>query len=379
MRQKKFALNNVIARLNKAKRRFRLMIAEEADDEVLLRCYLRVRAARVDVQKVCARSHNISMTVFNLNAYSEEECYRNFRFRAKDIGKIVQLCGWNSGKTKRCGYVVDPITATCLVLRKLSFPTRWKDIENMFGMHAPAMSEVFYEVNESLVHGNRELLETFNAPLMQRRAAMYADAIKKRGALLDHCVGFIDCTRIEMARPGGRGVLQRSTYSGHKRIHCLIYQTITTPDGLMFYMHGPEVGRRHDMTLYRESGIGAVLEQALVIDGKQYCIYGDAAYMLRPWLQTAFPRVLATPQQVVYNTAMSAVREAVEWTYKDVKQMWTSQDFRRGLKVRKAPIALLYKASALLWNFHVCMYAGGQTKSYFDISPPKLAEYIGDQ
>ena len=139
MRQKNFSLNNVIARLNKAKRRFRLMIGEEADDELLLKCYLRVRAARMDLKKVSARCVQISMTMFNLNAFSEEECYRNFRFRAKDIGKIVTMCGWDSGKTKRCGYIVEPVTATCVVLRKLSFPTRWKDIEKMFGMHAPAI------------------------------------------------------------------------------------------------------------------------------------------------------------------------------------------------------------------------------------------------
>ena len=75
-----------------------------------------------------------------------------------------------------------------------------------------------------------------------------------------------------MARPCGRAVLQRSTYSGQKRVHCLIYQTITTPDGLKFYLYGPEVGRSHDMTLYRQSGTGDVLEEVLLVNGKQYCI-----------------------------------------------------------------------------------------------------------
>lgn len=79
-------------------------------------------------------------------------------------------------------------------------------------------------------------------------------------------------------------------------------------------MHGPEVGCRHDMTLYRQSGISAILEQELVIDGKQYCIYGEAAYILRSGLQTAFPRALTTPKQLEYNTGMSAVHESVEWT-----------------------------------------------------------------
>lgn len=246
----------------------------------------------------------------------------------------------------------------------------------MFGMHGPAMSEVFYEVIERLIHIRGHLLENFRASLMGPRAEEYAKAIHDRGAPLDNCVGFIDCTRIEICRPGGRGILQRSTYSGYKRKHCLIYQTVKTPDGLLFYMYGPEVGRRHDMTLYRERNLGAVLQVVLVINGTQYCIYGDEAYVMRPWLQKAFPRLSATAEELLYNTAMSAVREAVEWSYKDLKQLWTSQDFRRGLKVRQAPIDLLYKAAALLWNFHVCMYPGGQTKSHFGVKPPTLAEYI---
>lgn len=45
---------------------------------------------------------------------------------------------------------------------------------------------------------------------------------------------------------------------------------------------------------------------------------------------------------------MNAVRDAIKWTYKDIKQLWTSQDFKRGLKVRKAPIAMIYQASGLL-------------------------------
>lgn len=352
------------------------MIAEDADEEMLLMCYKRLREARRDLKKMEVRASQISSAIFNLNTYSEEEAFRLFRFRRRDIGKIVQLCGWAGGRTKRSGYDVDAVTAVCVVLRKLSYPTRWKDVEFMFGMRSSAMSEVFYEVIESLVGEHGELLETFRGELMKEREEMHAKAIHEEGAPLNNCVGFIDCTRIAMCRPGGRSVLQRSTYSGHKRIHCLIYQTITTPDGLMFYMYGPEVGRRHDMTLYRQSGIGDELAAVLLIDGKQYCIYGDAAYLLRPWLQTAHPRLNATAAELMYNKLMSAVRTAVEWTYKDVKQLWCSQDFKRSLKVRKSPIALLYKASALLWNFHVCLYRDGQTKSHFDIQAPTLSEYI---
>lgn len=376
MRQKNFARGVIIRKINRHRRRFRFLLAADAGEEELIACYRRIRAARRDLGKMNIRAMEISSTSFNLNKFNDEESLRLFRFRPRDMNRIVQLCGWTSGKTKRSRYVVEPVTAVCIALRKLSYPTRWKDLEKMFGMRASAMCEVFYEVIESLVNNHGKLLETFRIPFMQQRAEMYAKAISEKGAPLDNCVGFIDCTKIQMCRPSGRNAMQKSTYSGHKRFHCLIYQTVTTPDGLLFYLFGPEVGRRHDMTLYRESGLGTVLEEGMVIDGKQYCIFGDAAYILRAWLQTAYQSISASPQEMMYNAAMSAVREAVEWTYKDVKQLWSSQDFKREMKVRRSPLALLYKASALLWNFHVCICPGGQTSMYFDVAAPTLNEYL---
>ena len=151
MRRKNFAPGKALKQFKSARRRFRLMIAEDTDEEVLLHCYLRVCAAHLEGRKLAERSIHISMTSFNLNRLSEEECYHHFRFRPKHIGKIVELCGWNEGKTKRRGYIVDTVTATCLAFRKLSFPTRWRDMEDMFGMQPPAMSETFYEVIEKLI------------------------------------------------------------------------------------------------------------------------------------------------------------------------------------------------------------------------------------
>ena len=243
-------------------------------------------------------------------------------------------------------------------------------------MHGSSLSEVFWEVLEKFVELRSYLFETFRSDLISERADLYAAALKQKGAPLDNCVGFLDCTKIQNSRPGGAAIIQRACYSGHKRFHCLIYQTITTPDGLMFYLYGPEVGRRHDMTLYKESNLEADLQENMIVDRTQYCLYGDAAYIPREYLQVAFPRAGATDGQRVYGALMSAVREAVEWTYKDLKQMWSSQDFKRQLKIRKCPIALLYKAAGLLWNIKTCLHQGGQMSIYFDCQPPTLERYL---
>lgn len=44
----------------------------------------------------------------------------------------------------------------------------------------------------------------------------------------------------------------------------------------------PEEGRRHDITLLQHSGIESVLQTNMMISGIQYCLYGNAAYVLRP-------------------------------------------------------------------------------------------------
>ena len=116
----------------------------------------------------------------------------------------------------------------------------------------------------------------------------------------------------------------------------------------MFYMFGPEVGRRHYMTLFRQSGLNEQLVENLSLQDRQYCLYGDAAYVLRPWLQVAFRTHGSPANQLLYNEMMSSVREAVECTYKDLQKMWASQDFKRMLKVRQSPLAMLYKTAALI-------------------------------
>ena len=185
-------------------------------------------------------------------------------------------------------------------------------------------------------------------------------------------MGCLDCTRIAICRPGGENANQRSVYSGHKRIHCLMYQTITTPDGLIYSLYGPEVGRRHDLTLYTDSGWDDKLKQYLVIDGIQYYIYSDAAFVRTPYLLISFKTEFCTGHESMFNFIMSGLRVSVEWNYKDLKQLWCRNDFPRMLKVRQLPVGMLYKASALLMNMRTCLYRGGGVARYFSCPKPSL-------
>eukprot|EP00171_Calliarthron_tuberculosum_P008950 IDg8950t1 len=189
------------------------------------------------------------------------------------------------------------------------------------------------------------------------------------------CVGLIDGTKIKVARPSDSNSHQRCVYSGHKRFHCLTYQTVTTPDRLIFHIYGPIEGRRPDTYLYRKSGLEEHMKTKLIIEGTQHYIYGDSAYVLRPWLQTAFPRSSATSAQLTHNATMNSASTAVEWSYGEVRASFTTQDFHRKLMIRKLPVALPYIVSVLLRKFKTCIGHGSLPGAFFNCTPPTLERY----
>ena len=77
---------------------------------------------------------------------------------------------WISGKNERNGYKCDPITACCIDFRKLASTCRWKDVEYLFGIHAPALSEVFLEVVETFIEGKGYLIRDIREDILSDRA-----------------------------------------------------------------------------------------------------------------------------------------------------------------------------------------------------------------
>ena len=92
-------------------------------------------------------------------------------------------------------------------------------------------------------------------------------------------------------------------------------------------------------------------------------------------MQTAYAHVTITSAQAAFNRSMNKVRTSVEWSYGEVKQYFTSQDFQRKLIVAKAPIAIMYVLSVILRNFKTCMGHGRQGPAYFDCDPPTFEQY----
>ena len=70
------------------------------------------------------------------------------------------------------------MTATCILVRRLSYICQGFDIEKLFGMHS-SLSEVFYDWAMELYEAHRKLVTTFRTDLMVEHASLYAEAIFK--------------------------------------------------------------------------------------------------------------------------------------------------------------------------------------------------------
>ena len=89
--------------------------------------------------------------------------------------------------------------------------------------------------------------------------ASFAKVIEESGTERSNIFGFIDGTSREICLPRPNVINQKEVYNGHKRCHCLVYQGITTPDGLLAHLYGSLSGNMHDMKVYLQSNIAQVI------------------------------------------------------------------------------------------------------------------------
>jgi hypothetical protein len=78
---------------------------------------------------------------------------------------------------------------------------------------------------------------------------------------------------------------QEEYFSVHKRHHCVKYQSVLCPDGIIASLVGPYPGRRHDAGIFRKSNLCNQLEQRARFGiNEKYVLYGNPAYPIQELL-----------------------------------------------------------------------------------------------
>lgn len=314
---------------------------------------------------------------FTLDEVPDENCKFLFRFKKDDIYRLYHALQipefvrtYNENK-------VTGITALCMLLRRLTYPNRLRDLRQLFGYSPQAISLIISRITDILIQNHGHLLTHLPQLtwLNWQRLRIYGLAIQDKGAPMPNCWGFIDGTARAICRPS---LEQENYYSGHKRFHCVKFQSLLCPDGIIASLKGGWPGRRHDAAMFTESNLYTELERVAVFpDGEQFIIYGDQAYGMRELLWAPYGnRANMEPYQVQFNNAMKSLRLTVEWGFQKTISNFAFLDFRKNQKLLLQDIESMYKVGVLLTNCHTTIY-GSQTAQYFNVNPIGLEQYIG--
>lgn len=313
---------------------------------------------------------------FNLDVLSENECKLNFRFEKNDILRLVEALRIPNEFITDSQHKVSGQEGLCILLRRLSYPNRLIDLEPFFGRSMTALSKIIDFMIGHIYENFGHLLSNLqNLPWLNlQRFRMYANAVHDKGSPINNCWAFIDGTTRGICRPSEN---QEAYYSGHKRHHCIKYQAVTCPDGIMVSLKGGYEGRKHDAGILRESQLYNQLEEcARFPNGEHFIIYGDKAYGIRELLMCPYPnRNGITAEQQEFNARMSQVRIAVEWGFGKVISEFAFLDFRKNQKLLLQEVAKMYMVAVILTNCHSCLY-GNQTAQAFNCNPVELEEYL---
>jgi hypothetical protein len=170
---------------------------------------------------------------------------------------------------------------------------------------------------------------------------------------------------------------QRAMYSGHKRIHCIKYQTLEVPNGLILHCSIGDDGRRGDGFVLHKSGLIPFLRQHSIVFGL-YRILGDSAYPNNDVMLSVFKGNPARlpPHASAFNNIVCPLRTSVEWGYEKIIKYWAFLDFKKQMKIGRSGIIAMWHMAVFLTNIVTCAKGGNQISTYFNLAPPSLENYV---
>lgn len=139
------------------------------------------------------------------------------------------------------------------------------------------------------------------------------------------CFGSVDGTNMEVCRPSGPWQMQNAIFDGHHWIWAFVYMAVTTPDGMLPFVWGPEPGCENDETVVQRARLHSIIEDNFteetdVGEPIKYYVYSDQGYALDDdRILRGFPEPEPGSDERMHNRIMSKVRISAEWGFQRVK------------------------------------------------------------
>jgi len=304
--------------------------------------------------------------------FNDESLLLLFRFNGEQLSTLLDLFQFPETIYLDNGMVTCGEECLLITLRRLVYPNRLFDLQNELKVESSRISRIMNYTQQFLMNKYRWRLEISSLMSFQDLFIQFSNHIRLKGCPLTNIIGFIDGTPRAICRPSHH---QGNYYSGHKRFHCVKFQAITIPNGIISVVDGPYPGRNNDSGMLSGSGLSRYLELNLYFpNGRRCALYADGGYPLREYLLCPYKGNI-DEMQIEFNRQMASVRISVEWSFNIIIQLFAFLDFKKNLKLELQDIGDYYLLGSLLSNCHTC-FNGNQISCYFGIDPPDIRDYL---
>ena len=173
---------------------------------------------------------------------------------------------------------------------------------------------------------------------------------------------------------------QEAFYSGYHACHCIAFQGISFPDG-MVVLSGPEPGHFTDPMVWRDCTVRhdleAIMQARTAAELRRLKLYADKLYSTNDLITAAYSikNGPVQPWMEVRNSIMTRIRISVEWVFCNVVEKFRFLQYWRAQMIQQSPVSKYYHVALLLSNCQTCLN-GSLHSVYFNIEPPSLAEYL---
>ncbi|CAB1107758.1 unnamed protein product [Ectocarpus sp. CCAP 1310/34] len=123
--------------------------------------------------------------------FSPQDCVNFLRFTQSQVMLMLDLLLIPAFIRTNCGFVVSGREALCVLLYRLAFPCRLKDMRLVFGMSESCICEAFNWMLHFLDFRWGYLL-SLDVARLQLHLVEFAEAILNSGCPLTHCWGVIN-------------------------------------------------------------------------------------------------------------------------------------------------------------------------------------------
>jgi hypothetical protein len=265
------------------------------------------------------------------------------------------------------------------MLKRLSYPATLSTLAWDSGRSTSAQSQMFQMGIAHVYNNFAHLRDNRSLECWGHHFERFATAIHRGGRKgrvpLKNCIGYLDGSNQYVSKPHlNQGLL----YNGHKRKHCVKWQGLMLPNGIMPMPFGPIHGRNHDSFMLDKSEVVRIMRRICRRVGRTYQLYGDPAYPQSQWIGGPFQHMNLDDAESDFNARMSSTRISNEWGFGRIKLNWAYLDFENGQKIYLNDVQKYWPVAQILTNCMTCLY-GSQVSIYFDVLPPTLEAYLSNQ